>query len=60
MSEFIPRTGQREVLDYTDGKMGISAVPGSGKTRTLAELAAKLVAERIDDDQQVLIVTLVN
>ena len=42
------------------GKMGISAVPGSGKTRTLAELAARLVAERIDDDQQVLIVTLVN
>jgi len=40
--------------------MGISAVPGSGKTRTLAELAARLVAERIDDDQQVLIVTLVN
>jgi DNA helicase-2/ATP-dependent DNA helicase PcrA len=60
MSEFIPRPGQREVLDYAGGKMGISAVPGSGKTRTLAELAARLVAERIDDDQQVLIVTLVN
>ena len=60
MSEFIPRPGQKEVLDYTGGKMGISAVPGSGKTRTLAELAARLVAERIDDDQQVLVVTLVN
>jgi DNA helicase-2/ATP-dependent DNA helicase PcrA len=60
MSKFIPRAGQREVLDYTGGKMGISAVPGSGKTRTLAELAARLVAERIGDDQQVLIVTLVN
>jgi DNA helicase-2/ATP-dependent DNA helicase PcrA len=60
MSEFKPRPGQRQVLEYTGGKMGISAVPGSGKTRTLAELAARLVAERIDGDQQVLIVTLVN
>ncbi len=60
MSNFIPRPAQREVLAYTGGRMGISAVPGSGKTRTLAELAARLVAERIDDDQQVLIVTLVN
>jgi DNA helicase-2/ATP-dependent DNA helicase PcrA len=60
MSEFIPRPGQTDVLDYAGGKMGISAVPGSGKTRTLAELSARLVAEQIDDDQQVLIVTLVN
>ena len=60
MSEFIPRAGQREVLDYDGGKMGISAVPGSGKTRTLAELAARLIAEQIEGDQQVLIVTLVN
>ena len=60
MSEFIPRPGQRKVLEYEGGKMGISAVPGSGKTRTLAELAAKLIAERIQGDQQVLIVTLVN
>ena len=60
MSEFIPREGQRQVLEYSGGKMGISAVPGSGKTRTLAELAARLIAERIAGDQQVLIVTLVN
>jgi DNA helicase-2/ATP-dependent DNA helicase PcrA len=40
--------------------MGISAVPGSGKTRTLAELAARLVAGQIADDQEVLVVTLVN
>jgi DNA helicase-2/ATP-dependent DNA helicase PcrA len=40
--------------------MGISAVPGSGKTHTLAVLAAQLVAERIDEDQEVLVVTLVN
>ena len=60
MSEFLPRAGQREVLDYAGGKMGISAVPGSGKTHTLAELAARLIAERLEGDQQVLIVTLVN
>lgn len=58
--EFRPRAGQREVLDYRGGKLGISAVPGSGKTRTLAELAARLIAEKIGQDQEVLVVTLVN
>jgi len=49
--------------------MAVSAVPGSGKTFTLALLAAKLVAEGYagenisldpNDDQQVLIVTYLN
>jgi DNA helicase II / ATP-dependent DNA helicase PcrA len=58
---FKPRPKQQEVLNYTGGKMGVAAVPGSGKTRTLSSLAAKLVAEGyISDDQEVLIVTLVN
>ena len=58
---FIPRPKQAEVLVYAGGKMGVSAVPGSGKTQTLSALAAKLVAEgMLDDDQEVLIVTLVN
>jgi DNA helicase-2/ATP-dependent DNA helicase PcrA len=56
---FKPRPKQAEVLKYQRGKMGVSAVPGSGKTRTLSYLAAKLVA-KIKDDQEVLIVTLVN
>jgi DNA helicase-2/ATP-dependent DNA helicase PcrA len=60
MSDFRPRPGQQQVLAYSGGKMGISAVPGSGKTRTLAELAARLVADSIGDDQEVLVVTLVN
>ena len=60
MSDFQPRAGQQEVLAYTGGKLGISAVPGSGKTRTLSELAARLVADRLGDDQEVLVVTLVN
>ena len=58
---FNPRPGQKEVLEYTSGKLGISAVPGSGKTHTLSMLAAKLVSsESLAEDQEVLIVTLVN
>ncbi len=58
---FKPRPSQETVLAYTEGKMGVSAVPGSGKTWTLSYLAAKLVASgRLKDEQEVLIVTLVN
>ena len=58
---FKPRPKQLEILKYTHGKMGISAVPGSGKTQTLSYLAANLLFEgKIDDDQEILIVTLVN
>ncbi|MCX6031944.1 MAG: ATP-dependent helicase [Chloroflexi bacterium] len=58
---FQPRPKQAEVLAYTAGRMGVSAVPGSGKTHVLSALAARLVAEgNLADDQEVLIVTLVN
>lgn len=61
MATFRPRPNQREVLAYTSGMMGVSAVPGSGKTWTLSQLAAKLVLEgNLEDDQEVLVVTLVN
>ena len=61
MSEFIPRPAQAEILRYTHGKMGIAAVPGSGKTHTLSYLAASLIAtDKIQDGQEVLVVTLVN
>jgi len=60
MTDFQPRPGQRQALAYCGGKMGISAVPGSGKTHTLAALAAQLVADAVADGQEVLIVTLVN
>jgi len=61
---FIPRPAQARILEYTDGPMGISAVPGSGKTFTLSLLAARLV-ERLAataqmDDREVLIVTFTN
>lgn len=61
MISFIPRPAQSEILAYTGGKMGISAVPGSGKTHTLSALAAGLIRSGIlADEQEVLIVTLVN
>lgn len=31
---------QKAVVEYEGGKMGVSAVPGSGKTFTLSYLAA--------------------
>lgn len=56
-----PRPQQKEVLEYKDGTMGVSAVPGSGKTWTLTRLAARLVTEAdLDAQQEVLVVTLVN
>ena len=61
MTTFIPRPKQQEVLEYTGGRMGVSAVPGSGKTLTLSALAAQLVvSDMLADDQEVLVVTLVN
>ncbi|KPL74283.1 hypothetical protein ADM99_01550 [Leptolinea tardivitalis] len=41
--------------------MGVSAVPGSGKTFTLSYLAANLIQKNVlQDNQEILIVTLVN
>ncbi len=58
---FTPRPKQQEVLNYRRGKMGVSAVPGSGKTHTLSALAAEIIASgSVGDEQEVLIVTLVN
>ncbi len=63
MVSFSPRPRQKELIDHYlahRGRMGISAVPGSGKTYTLSYLAAELVASCLEEDQEVLIVTLVN
>lgn len=57
---FKPRPKQQEVLAYEKGRMGVAAVPGSGKTSTLSYLAARLVATvDLNDGQEILIVTLV-
>ena len=55
------RAAQKDILNYSYGRMGISAVPGSGKTFTLSILAAEIVSRGVlNDDQEVLVVTLVN
>lgn len=64
MSDFKFRAQQFEIINYSRGLMGISAVPGSGKTFTLSHLAAQLV-QRISErnfknEREVLIVTFTN
>jgi DNA helicase-2/ATP-dependent DNA helicase PcrA len=63
------RPAQETILAYENGRMAVSAVPGSGKTFTLARLAANLLAEgwagdnlslNPQEDQRVLIVTYLN
>jgi DNA helicase-2/ATP-dependent DNA helicase PcrA len=58
---FTFRPSQLDILRYRGGRMGISAVPGSGKTFTLSALAAQIISSgALEADQDVLIVTLVN
>ena len=63
-SPLLPRPAQERILAYAGGPMGISAVPGSGKTFTLSLLAARLVerlaSEGTLDDREVLVVTFTN
>lgn len=55
------RQTQAEVLKYRSGWMGISAVPGSGKTWTLSQLAAKLLLTvDLQPEQEILVVTFAN
>ncbi len=55
------RPAQEEILAYSGGRMGVIAVPGSGKTWTLSKLAAEIIGSGVlQDDQEVLVVTLVN
>jgi|CXWL01.1.fsa_nt_gi DNA helicase-2/ATP-dependent DNA helicase PcrA len=61
LSSFTLRPSQTDILRYRGGKLGISAVPGSGKTFTLSALAAQIITNgMLATDQDVLIVTLVN
>jgi len=61
MTDFYPRPAQEAILAYPGGTMGVSAVPGSGKTWTLSKLASQIITEgSLADDQEILIVTLTN
>jgi DNA helicase-2/ATP-dependent DNA helicase PcrA len=58
---FSPRPSQTAILKYRHGTLGISAVPGSGKTHILSAMAAQIIASGVlGINQEVLIVTLVN
>ena len=63
-STFVPRPAQEQILSYAGGYMGVSAVPGSGKTFTLSLLAARLVERLAREgdlgDREVLVVTFTN
>ncbi len=61
MNDFIPRPAQEAILSYSGGTMGVSAVPGSGKTWTLSKLASQIIkGGSMAGDQEILIVTLTN
>ena len=46
----IPREDQKPVLEYENGKMAISAVPGAGKTTILLALILKLLDKGINPE----------
>ena len=60
LSEIELRPGQDQVIDYNSGYLAVPAVPGAGKTFTLAHLAAKLIAEGEVQPGKILIVTYMN
>ncbi len=45
-----PRDDQKPVLEYKNGKMAISAVPGAGKTTILLALIIKLIEDKINPE----------
>ena len=46
----IPRDDQKPVLDYKNGQMAISAVPGAGKTTILLALIIKLLDKGVNPE----------
>ena len=57
------RPAQLEIIKYQNGKLAVSAVPGSGKTFSLSLLAAQILSKGlIDSDrgQSILVVTYLN
>lgn len=52
------RPGQQQLASWTAGKMAISAVPGAGKSHSLAVAAAMMIAQyRLHPRKQLIIVT---
>ena len=52
------RLEQERITEYVSGRAAVSAVPGSGKTYTLAALASRLLTGgHVADDAEILVVT---
>ena len=49
--KIVPRPDQKPVLEYKSGYMGISAVPGAGKTTILLALIIKLLERGINPER---------
>ena len=61
MAQQFLRQHQAQIVEYTGGRMAVSAVPGSGKTHTLAALVVQLIQRGLVPDQsEVLVVTFTN
>jgi DNA helicase-2/ATP-dependent DNA helicase PcrA len=55
------RLQQQRIAEYDGGLLAVSAVPGSGKTHTLAALVVSLLKRRrLNADQDILVVTFTN
>ena len=52
------RSGQREIADWTVGRLAVSAVPGAGKSTGMAVAAAMTIARQgLQTNQQLVLVT---
>ena len=49
--KFTPREDQAPILDYQQGEMAISAVPGAGKTKILEALIIKMLTEGVNPEK---------
>lgn len=52
------REDQKKIMDYTDGRIAVPAVPGAGKTFVLTHLSAKLLSQ--NSEKKILILTFMN
>lgn len=54
------REEQEYIMKYSNGKLGIPAVPGAGKTFILSHLVGKLYLENLKEDEEILVITYMN
>lgn len=56
----IPNKAQKEILNNLEGRIGVSAVPGSGKTRVITEAIKKLIEVKKVNPNSILVLTFTN